>query len=135
MERAVSEKSKLSHEDAELLQSLRDEFFENAFIEIEDWETDLLDFEQSGAPDKMKNLRRLIHSMKGSSQAIGLVETGAILHELEAWLLNAETGLSRTQVVSTGLAFVDQLKVYLHLLANGGDAAPAASELRNLLKS
>jgi chemotaxis protein histidine kinase CheA len=120
-------------DDRAFLETLREEFFESAPSELEAWEENLLNFERSGDGQALKELKRLVHSMKGSAQAIGLLEAGEFLHCLEAWLIDNLPSKPRTELVSHCLQAVDGFRTYFAALSDGDDSAPHAERLRQHL--
>jgi chemotaxis protein histidine kinase CheA len=127
--------SQAEQDDNSFLESLRTEFFDGAPGELDMWEENLLNFESSGEQSAINDLKRLVHSMKGSAQAIGLVEPGEFLHSLEAWLMDNMNVKTRTEIVSHCLFAVDRFRSYYAALIDGHDdeANVIAGELRKHL--
>lgn len=120
-------------DDLEFLETLRGEFLDCAPGELDQWEESLLLFERKGDEAALKDLKRLIHSMKGSAQAVGFVEAGEFLHLLEQWLDSNLGTKSRTEIVSHTLSVVDQFRRYYGAMRESEATEDAAKSLKALL--
>jgi chemotaxis protein histidine kinase CheA len=120
-------------EDLEFLETLRTEFLDSAPGELDQWEESLLTYERKGDEAALKDLKRQVHSMKGSSQAIGFVETGEFCHLFEQWLDNNLSVKTRTQIVSHCLSVVDHFRRYFDAMVEAEDTASIANALKTIL--
>jgi chemotaxis protein histidine kinase CheA len=130
-----ADKKSMSAEDSAFLDGLKKDFLDESRLELDAWEENLLDYDSDGDSSYLDDFKRQVHSMKGSSAAIGLVEANQILHELENWLQRAQSGMSRKDMVTSALKFVDQMRVYCSALANKDNAkvTAAAQALKSLV--
>lgn len=120
-------------DEADFLLKLKNEFLVVAPSDLDSWEESLLTYERAGTDSAMSEIKRLVHSMKGSAQAVGLGDLASLLHEFE----NAMARWSSKEpeeFVSRSLAYVDQLRSYFEEMRVQGQAT-ASRETLSLLSS
>jgi len=112
-------------DDLEFLKSLQEEFFAEALDAFEDMESLLLNINSSDDKDeKLKELMRLLHSMKGSAHATDLPDMATYIHKIES---NC-AGTIDESFVDTALQSIDVLKEYVQCLKDD-DTEKAATLL------
>jgi two-component system chemotaxis sensor kinase CheA len=82
------------------------------------------------APDAVDVIFRFAHSLKGSSSMMGFTEISRFTHVLESLLEQVRVGLLPVtpEVIDALLASADVLRNLVGQIAAGPDAAPAAPE-------
>lgn len=110
-------------DEAEILKDLREEFLASSSEELDRWEECLLGYEADATGEAANELKRRIHSMKGDAQAVGFVELGALLHEIEEWLQRSERSKTQREIATYGLALVDEIRSYCTRLEDGQEAS------------
>lgn len=120
-------------DEAEFLEKLRREFLTTTPGELDLWESKALAIEGAGDPALVDDLMRVIHSMKGSAQAVGLNEAALYLHDFERVVLHLKDSSDLSRLVSTVLAFVDEFRIYMLALQIGAETLAASTRIKTVL--
>ncbi len=79
--------------DKKIVQQLQEQFFEECSDLFSAVENSLLEIEKSGGDDDRKTLLRSLHSIKGSSRAVGFEALAVFAHQLETQISNSQNKL------------------------------------------
>ncbi len=95
---------------------LRKVYFTQAFDLVEDLQDDLLRLESDdAAPELIKNVKRMVHTLKGDSNSMGFEAVGTLCHRMEDALaaLAVEAGQTDREATAVLLAVVDAVRSLL----------------------
>lgn len=73
----------MSEQDKKIIQELQEQFFEEFNDLSASTEICLMEMEKSNNPEHQKTLLRNLHSIKGSSRAVGFESLAIFTHDLE----------------------------------------------------
>ena len=107
--------SDLSEED---LRGLRTEFFIEALEMMDDLEPMLLEIEKGDASDMLREVKNLIHSLKGAASSSGLPQVSDVVHKLETYIEAHEKQID-SGFVSNILKFIDVMRQTSDLFEEG----------------
>lgn len=97
--------------DEEFLESLREDFVTESLDLLEGSETELLEMERDHNPSHLEEVRRSLHSLKGSAKAVGYIDYSAMVHTLESVIAqNVPSKKSDQAFVSDILICLDGFK-------------------------
>ena len=78
---------------------------------LDEAEKETLAFEIDGKLDHLLEVNRKLHSLKGSSQAVGFTEYSVLLHDLESLILDlAKKNMDRKKFIQIVLGCIDGFK-------------------------
>ena len=103
----------MSEEDAEFLAILKQEFVEETPENLEECERYLMDYHDNGDEELIVDLKRKIHSIKGSAKAVDMPELSDALHYFEDRIDSLLTSGEKEKIYDEGLRVVDSVKLYL----------------------
>ena len=105
--------------EEELMAELLQDFLETTPEILEDIEAKLMNIQESESIEEVLDVKRMLHSLKGSAQAIDLKVIGDEIHNLETVIDTNVTAKSITGVYDNTMGFVDGLRKVLSGLADG----------------
>ena len=73
-------------EEEEFLKELEEEFYAESESIFQSLEESLLRCEQAGENSDLDEINQMLHSMKGSAQAVDLDSLGSFLHKFETFI-------------------------------------------------
>lgn len=98
-------------DDIEFLNQLRKEFLESVSFELPNCEELLMDYEKNQDFEALVKLMRILHSLKGSAQAVEMTEFSQALHAFESTcVLQKDKLIPATSFVSQQLKQLDKIK-------------------------
>ncbi len=101
--------------DDSLIRELRMYFCNEAEELLANCEEALLNYENTPKPEHIDIIKRALHCLKGSAQAVSFGKFGTVMHELES-ALSSELGKQLTSVI---LQVIDDLRDSLKLYRSG----------------
>ena len=117
----------MSQLDAATLAALLETFFEESFEGLERAETSLLAIEHDHSDERIGELFRAIHSIKGGAGAFGVTEVTELAHVMENLLDEIRSGRAATREITAALLQgVDTLRVALVARRRGKPVDPAS---------
>jgi len=102
-------------EESEFLEELKEEFLDGVFFELDDCEEFILKFEKSADRNDLLELKKKLHSMKGSAQAVQIDNVAEYLHKLESTIDHLEK-LKSDRIVNVVLEEIDHLRKFFENL-------------------
>lgn len=105
--------------EEELMAELLQDFLETTPEILEDIEAKLMNIHESESIEEVLDVKRILHSLKGSAQAIDLKAIVDEIHNLETVIDTNVTAKSIAGVYDNTMRFVDGLRKVLQGLANG----------------
>jgi two-component system chemotaxis sensor kinase CheA len=118
----------MDQDDLDFLETLKEEFYDEAKEALQSCEGAVLKFEQDKDEEHIKEYMRILHSMKGSSRAVDMNDMAAALHEMESICTD-----KKDNFVDVTLKSIDKLREYLDVDEASG--APILKEILALVKS
>lgn len=98
-------------DDVEFLNQLKKEFLDGMVLEIPVCEELVMEYEKSENYDSLIKLMRILHSLKGSAQAVDMLHVSNTLHAIETFCLSQkDKKIPTTSFVSQLLNHLDALK-------------------------
>lgn len=105
-------------DEDEFLAKLREEFLQEGRESLDACEGVLLNLEKSNEADSyMKELLRLIHSIKGSAKAVEMKNLAAALHLYESYCASKDKSF-----IDTSFKVIDMLRASLTLMGDSNSA-------------
>lgn len=123
----------MDNDELEFLKELRDEFFQDTPEQLDSCEECILAFKDSGDKTNLDKLKRTIHSLKGSAQAVDLAKMASFFHKFETILAASAACQDRVKIVNFLLTFIDSTRTYLTVLKTEGDILKNETHLASLL--
>ena len=100
-------------------------FLEEAAELTEQIEQSITHWRDGDAPeDRAENLKRALHTLKGSARMAGCSTLGSLCHDFETLVLATTPGAADTQFFDTCLAFYDRIEQQREQIARGDRRAP-----------
>ncbi|MBF0362667.1 MAG: Hpt domain-containing protein [Oligoflexia bacterium] len=123
----------MDNDELEFLKELRDEFFQDTPEQLDSCEECILAFKDTSDNANLDKLKRTIHSLKGSAQAVDLAKMASHFHKFET-IIAASAGKSdKGKMVIFLLSFIDNIRTYLTALKTDGDCSKIENSLTTLL--
>ncbi|MBF0300224.1 MAG: Hpt domain-containing protein [Oligoflexia bacterium] len=123
----------MDKDELEFLKELRDEFYQDTPEQLDSCEEIILTFKTTGDKSNIDKLKRTIHSLKGSAQAVDLANMASFFHKFET-ILAASSGCTNiSNLVNFLLLFVEGIRNYLSSLRTAGDCTSCETNLTTLL--
>ena len=108
-------------------------FFETALELLQSLNEETLKLEkQPGDLETVRTIRRIVHTLKGDSAAVGYQELGELAHELED-ALALETDGAPTALAEVAFAAADSFSAMLHAYREG-TKLPSAEAVRKMIR-
>lgn len=125
----------MDKDELEFLKELRDEFFQDTPEQLDACEESILAFKNTNDKVHVDKLKRTIHSLKGSAQAIDLAKMANFLHKFETILSTSNNiGINdNAKMINFMLSFLDNIRIYLSTLKTQGDFIKCETTLTTLL--
>ncbi len=120
----------MDQDEVEFLLSLTRDFIVDARFQLDELEEAGLSLENALDASLLSNTRKLLHSLKGSAQAVDFQEFAHVVHQMESLLAARSDG----PAVGVLLNVVDRLKEYLKIHESAGDPKPAADVALKLIR-
>jgi len=112
---------------------LKDLFFETALELLQSLNEQTLKLEkQPGDLETVRTIRRIVHTLKGDSAAVGFHELSELAHELED-ALALETGGTPTALAEVSFAAADAFSAMLSSYRDGAEL-PSAEAVRKMIR-
>ena len=105
--------------EEELMAELLQDFLETTPEILEDIEAKLMNIHESESIEEVLDVKRILHSLKGSAQAIDLKAIVDEIHNLETVIDTNVTAKTIAGVYDNTMRFVDGLRKVLQGLVNG----------------
>lgn len=112
----------MSDDEKEFLEVLRGEFFGEASEALDNCESVILAYENSTDPEQITELKRLLHSIKGSSRAVDLMDLSETLHVFESRCELEVQNSNPSEFVKVSLKCVDGIRNYLESVQEGNES-------------
>jgi two-component system chemotaxis sensor kinase CheA len=112
---------------------LKELFFETALELLQSLNEETLTLEKKpGDLETVRTIRRIVHTLKGDSAAVGYSELGELAHQLED-ALAVETGGDPTSLTEVAFAAADTFSAMLTCYRNG-TKLPSAEPVRKMIR-
>lgn len=120
----------MDQDEIEFLMTLIKDFIVDARFQLDELEEMGLALESAPDGARLSDARKLLHSLKGSAQAVAFPEFSAVVHQTETLL----AARSDAAAIGAFLGVVDRLKEYLKVYEASGDPKPLAEEALKLIR-
>src|ERR1700733_6092696 len=123
----------MSHFSDERATELKELFFETALELLQSLNEETLKLEKiPGDVETVRTIRRIVHTLKGDSAAVGYTELSELAHELED-ALAMETDDALTALAEVAFATADTFTAMLNSY-RGDTKPPSAQPVREMIR-
>ncbi len=123
----------MSHFSDERATELKELFFETALELLQSLNEETLKLEKTpGDVETVRTIRRIVHTLKGDSAAVGFQELSELAHELED-ALAVETNGAPTALAEVAFAAADTFTAMLNSY-RGSTKVPSAAPVRKMIR-
>lgn len=101
------------------LKELRDAFIEQAREMLDSLPEHITAFESSADPESLRALKRVFHTIKGDSRALGFSELSTFAHKAEDLISGIKEGGADKSAIDTLFECADALRAFIEAIAQG----------------
>ncbi len=124
----------MSHFSDERATELKELFFETALELLQSLNEETLKLEKTpGDVETVRTIRRIVHTLKGDSAAVGFQELSELAHELEDALAMENAGAPATALAEIAFAAADTFTTVLNSYRSG-TKLPSAQLVRKMIR-
>ncbi|MBF0312552.1 MAG: Hpt domain-containing protein [Oligoflexia bacterium] len=102
----------MDQDELEFLNEIRVDFYKDAPDQLNSCEEYILKYKDSGDIEEIGKLKRVVHSLKGSAQAVEFMKMANYFHLFENVLVKNIDALKQDPYIDFMLNFVDNIRKY-----------------------